>query len=124
MTMGIPTAGLPLFFAAATLIITQLKTNPANLQMARSVREWLFLVNNRANLKNATLEMERSSIIVLEDANMDRSMEGVTGIRLFEVSLPPMDDGGDSTFGRTVEWVDSLGRVVADDIVRQRAEIE
>lgn len=122
--MGIPTAGLPLFFAAATLIITQLKTNPANLQMARSVREWLFLVNNRANLKNATLEMERSSIIVLEDANMDRSMEGVTGIRLFEVSLPPMDDGGDSTFGRTVEWVDSLGRVVADDIVRQRAEIE
>lgn len=68
--------------------------------------------------------MERSSIIVLEDANMDRSMEGVTGIRLFEVSLPPMDDGGDSTFGRTVEWVDSLGRVVADDIVRQRAEIE
>jgi hypothetical protein len=67
--------------------------------------------------------MERSSIIVLEDAKMDRSMEGVTGIRLFDVSLPPMDDGGDIPCGFAVEAADCLGAsVVADDMVRQSSQ--
>lgn len=79
-----------------------------------------FIDPQGTNLKKATLEMERSSIIVLEDAKMDRSMEGVTGIRLFDVSLPPIDDGGDIPCGFTVEAADCLGAsVVADDIVRQ-----
>jgi hypothetical protein len=42
--------------------------------------------------------MERSSIIVLEDAKIDRKTPGVTGIRRFalvDVSLPTEEVGGD-----------------------------
>lgn len=54
---------------------------------------------------------------VLEDANIDRSMPGVTGIRRFDVSLPPIDDGGDIACGLTVEGADGLvGLLVEDDM--------
>lgn len=42
------------------------------------------LIRNPANLKNAILEMERSSCGEREEANIERNTAGVTGIRLFE----------------------------------------
>jgi len=52
---------------------------------------------NPANRKNATREIDLSSITVLEEANMDLITDGVTGIRrliplALEVSLPIDDE--------------------------------
>jgi len=56
---------IPLPLAAARLMTRQLSKKPVNL-------------------KNATLDKDRSSRMVLEEANMDRKTAGVTGIRLSE----------------------------------------
>ena len=73
---GAPLTPLPL--AAAKLIATQLNKKPANLNpsVVASPVEW-----ECTDLKNATLEMDLSSYGVRDDANMDRSIAGVTGNR-------------------------------------------
>lgn len=71
---------MPRPLAAVQLMNIQLITNPANLFGSCQLE---FCIGKRQTcLKNAIREIERSSLGVREDANMDRSSAGVTGMRL------------------------------------------
>lgn len=78
---------IPRPLAAARLMPTQLRRNPANLTEAPSGDTHVSIALGEY-LKKATREIERSSWGVREEANIERSTAGVTGIRLVE------SDGG------------------------------
>lgn len=70
----------PLPRAAARLIPTQLKRNPANLSTQRIKSSKLTLRRSAAYLKKAIREIDRSSWGVRDDENIERRTAGVTGM--------------------------------------------